>query len=369
MKNVCMLLLFLGSLLCLTSCGGDDSTNSTDNTHSNKTQTTPTQQSDSFDKAPEGTRGANKRNFHFTYTAQISKPTNAAKKQRIWIPIPQTTAYQDISNLKLACAQIADFKYEMKQEDVYGNKMAYLEVADPKEDLSIVLDFDCVRYEHSRMQAPKNPEPQPKNKRYLEPSRLLTVDAAVREKAKTLSSGKTEIRDTLKAFYDEVINLVKYGKPPEKKGTGKGDGWGDGSTQWAREQCIGNCTDFHAYYMALCMASNIPARFEIGAYLLDGKTEGDVGYHCWALSWDAKNGWFPVDISEGWKGPNAKNKPELAEYYFGNHCVNRVQFTAGRDITLNPKQDAAPLNYFIYSYSEADGVLLPTTAKFQFKDL
>lgn len=371
MQKLCAILLFLGSLLLLNSCGGGDDSNNSNNTLPDKKNNpnTTAQTTDSFDKAPEGTRSGKKRNFHFVYTAQISKPTNAAKKQRVWIPIPQTNAYQDISNLKLTCAQIPDFKYDLKQEEVYGNKMAYIEVADPKEDLSLVLEFDCVRYEHSRMQAPKNPEPQPKNKRYLEPSRLLIVDEAVREKAKTLSAGKAETRDTMKAFYDEVITTVKYGKPADKKGTGKGDGWGDGATKWAREQCIGNCTDFHAYYMALCMATNIPSRFEIGAYLLEDKKEGDVGYHCWALSWDAKTGWFPVDISEGWKGPHSKNKPELADYYFGNHCVNRVQFSAGRDVNLSPKQEAGPLNYFIYPYSEADGVILPTSAKFQFKDL
>jgi hypothetical protein len=32
-----------------------------------------------------------------------------------------------------------------------------------------------------------------------------------------------------------------------------------------------------------------------------------------------------------------------------------MQFTVGRDIMLNPKQDGAPLNYFIYPYVEVGG--------------
>jgi hypothetical protein len=56
-----------------------------------------------------------------------------------------------------------------------------------------------------------------------------------------------------------------------------------------------------------------------------------------------------VDISEAWK---AKEK---ADYFFGSVDANRVQFSTGRDITLSPKQDGAPLNYFVYPYVEVDG--------------
>ena len=32
-----------------------------------------------------------------------------------------------------------------------------------------------------------------------------------------------------------------------------------------------------------------------------------------------------------------------------------MQFTLGRDLTLQPKQAGGPLNYFIYPYVEVDG--------------
>jgi hypothetical protein len=35
--------------------------------------------------------------------------------------------------------------------------------------------------------------------------------------------------------------------------------------------------------------------------------------------------------------------------------ANRVQFSVGRDLVLEPKQDGPPLNYFIYPYVEVDG--------------
>ena len=56
-----------------------------------------------------------------------------------------------------------------------------------------------------------------------------------------------------------------------------------------------------------------------------------------------------MDISEAWKAKEKKN------YFFGTVDANRVQFSMGRDITLSPKQDGPPLNYFVYPYVEVDG--------------
>lgn len=71
-----------------------------------------------------------------------------------------------------------------------------------------------------------------------------------------------------------------------------------------------------------------------------------------------------MDASEAYKNPAMK------EYFFGAHDENRVQFTIGRDIVLNPPQNAKPLNYFIYPYAEVDGNPFPNVrSKFIFEDL
>jgi len=50
--------------------------------------------------------------------------------------------------------------------------------------------------------------------------------------------------------------------------------------------------------------------------------------------------------------------------------VNRVQFTQGRDLTLSPAQDGAPLNYFVYPYVEVDGKEHPNVSiAFSFEDI
>jgi len=47
-----------------------------------------------------------------------------------------------------------------------------------------------------------------------------------------------------------------------------------------------------------------------------------------------------------------------------------VQFSVGRDITLSPKQNGDPLNYFVYPYVEVDGKEYPNVSThFSFEDV
>ena len=100
----------------------------------------------------------------------------------------------------------------------------------------------------------------------------------------------------------------------------------------------------------MARASGIPARFEIGFPLKAELETGSVdGYHCWAEFYIDGKGWIPVDSSE------AQKNPDRHEYYFGSLDPNRVEFTKGRDLVLNPPQKGEPLNYFVYPYVEFDG--------------
>jgi transglutaminase-like putative cysteine protease len=99
----------------------------------------------------------------------------------------------------------------------------------------------------------------------------------------------------------------------------------------------------------MARAEGIPVRFEIGFPLPPASEGGIPGYHCWAEFYVNGPGWVPVDISEAWKDPHKH------DYFFGTLDANRVQFSVGRDLELQPKQDGGLLNYFIYPYVEVDG--------------
>jgi transglutaminase-like putative cysteine protease len=129
-----------------------------------------------------------------------------------------------------------------------------------------------------------------------------------------------------------------------------GSGWGHGDALYACTAKHGNCTDFHSLFISMARSQRIPARFEIGFPLPRDKQSGEIaGYHCWAEFYSRGLGWVPIDASDAW------NQPARREYFFGHQDENRVQMTVGRDLTLSPKQDGEPLNYFVYPYVEVNG--------------
>ncbi|MBL8829908.1 MAG: transglutaminase family protein, partial [Planctomycetaceae bacterium] len=100
----------------------------------------------------------------------------------------------------------------------------------------------------------------------------------------------------------------------------------------------------------------LPARFEIGFSLPTDKPAGPIaGYHCWAWFYANDRGWIPVDISE------ADKHPRLKEYYFGNLTADRVTFSVGRDLQLDPPAKHEPLNFMVYPHIEVGGEKLPAT--------
>tara|TARA_B100001123_G_scaffold19149_1_gene21386 strand:- start:13866 stop:14117 length:252 start_codon:yes stop_codon:yes gene_type:complete len=75
-------------------------------------------------------------------------------------------------------------------------------------------------------------------------------------------------------------------------------------------------------------------------------------------------GWIPVDTSEANKNENQR------DYFFGTHDQNRVLFSKGRDVNLQPPQQGAALNYFIYPYVEVNGESFDNVSlRFTFSDV
>jgi len=190
----------------------------------------------------------------------------------------------------------------------------------------------------------------PKPGQYLKPEKLVSDDERFKTIAAEVVAGKKTDLVRARALYDHTIDRMRYMK--------FGDGWGKGDAVYACDVRTGNCTDFHSYFIALCRAVGIPARFAIGAAIPSERNEGGVdGYHCWA-EFFADGKWWPVDISE------ADKYSSLSTYYFGHHPANRLEFSRGRDLIVEPGPESGPINFLAYPVLEIDGK--PVKAKVQF---
>jgi len=287
------------------------------------------------------------RSFSFEYAVTVKDIPSGAHTVDIWLPAPHDDAFQRITNLHVD----SPCRYEIAT-GAEDNRILHIRVTDPKEPaIAVAMRFDAVRKEHiqplaqaSSASGAAEPTGPPDLTRYLRPDRLVPLDDTIRRWARAVvdAAGARTDLEMARAIYNYVVATVKYDK--------SGKGWGNGDIYYACDARRGNCTDFHAIFIGYARAVGIPARFAIGFPLPAERGAGKIaGYHCWAEFYAKGIGWVPVDASEA-----AKN-PARREYFFGAHDENRVELSKGRDVILAPKQQGAPLNYFVYPYVELDG--------------
>lgn len=299
---------------------------------------TPTKTSNDTAATPVASDDASikSRMFRFIYGATLTDLKPGAKV-RIWLPMATSNHEQDVD---LESTSLPAPFQETKGE-TFGNSVIYLEAtADEKGEVPLEVSYRVVRRELSE----RNREMvQGQNELWLKPSSKVPNDEKLRKAVIDDAGINGSTLEVAKRLYIGVGKRMKYDKPGDKPG------WGQGDAVFACEQCFGNCTDFHSLFMSAALNLEIPTRFEIGFPLPEEKGKGDIGgYHCWAKFQSDKT-WMPVDISE------ADKNPDLEDYYFGNLTENRVTFSVGRDLKLQPAPAAGEVNYLVYPYAEVDG--------------
>ena len=296
------------------------------------------------------------RNVSFTYSVEIA-PNASGQHIEVWIPLPRNDAFQRIGSLSIESAM----PHEVVSLGRYGNELVHLAAHAPLIGMRAKIKFEATRREQmADFSQAEKPQPEPLNGPflpYLRPERLVPIDGKIAQVSSTLAAYQAPPLEQARAIYDYVTSVMKFDK--------SGEGWGRGDALYACEARRGNCTDFHALFIALARARGIPARFVIG-FPLGNPGAGEIpAYHCWAEFY-AGWVWVPVDASEAWK------KPARHNYYFGRLDADRIAFTMGRDLVLNPPQRGEPLNFFVYPYAEIDGVPVDPNAiqrKLEYRDL
>lgn len=292
------------------------------------------------------------RRFHFEYHTTISEFPENAKQARIWLPIPASDETQLVTDLTID----APVAHHMRTEKVYGNRVVYLEVNAPfPKELPITLSLDVRRTEHSSVSQLAS---STQRDRLLAGDALAPLSAEARSRATQATQGLSGAQAQARGIYNRVLADVNYDK--------SGKGWGRGNLDYVCAAGKGNCSDFHTLFIAMARSKKIPAVFEIGFPLPADQQEGSIGgYHCWAWFQDGDGHWRPVDASE------ADKDPTKTEYFFGTICENRIAFSRGQNLILDPPQRGDPVNFLIYPYVEVDGHtdVAKVEKNFRFKNL
>ena len=305
------------------------------------------------------------REFSFTYSVDLE--SSKGKKIELWLPVPLSNEVQTISNVVIDTDGLS---YELKDEKKHGNKYAYIySKSGTNSNKKVTMTFDVARVEH---QGVDYEGVDPSN--YLAGSSLVPVGSYFDKVIKENNLDDADMR----GIYDFVLEGMHYGKPKSKDNVYFNDPWlssegkygskkatrdqvlalyqfakqtkgnytfGNGNSYYACDIGVGNCTDYHSYFMSLSRTLETPARFHMGFPIPSGE-EGKVkGYHCWADYYVDGDGWYPVDISEADKDKSKK------DYFFGTVDESRVEMMKGRDFILDGYSQGK-VNLFIYPLLE-----------------
>jgi transglutaminase-like putative cysteine protease len=295
------------------------------------------------DKAPPRLLGVLRGSdeFEFIYRAKLPAITGNA---RLWLPLATSDTFQRVTVKAINAPE----GWRELEEREHGNKVLFLSPVPADSGKTIEIRYHVKRFEKSEY-AVREPVPQ----KYLNPESLVPTNETFRTIAQQVTRGKTTDMARARALYDRAIEKLSYAR--------YGSGWGVGDAVYACDARSGNCSDFHAYFIALAREAGIPARFAIGASIPSERNDGGIdGYHCW-VEFFADGKWVPVDISE------ADKNSSLAEYYFGHHPANRFELSKGRDLVVEPEPVSGPINFLAYPVMEMNGKTIKVQTEFLFR--
>jgi transglutaminase-like putative cysteine protease len=256
--------------------------------------------------------------FGFLYEVTLPELTDHA---RMWIPLPESDSFQTIRTLELETPGTRRVLTDRR----YGNKVLFLELTPQDSGKVVSLRFEVNRLEKAVYSDDSSPAD------FLSSDQNVPVNDEFREIADGVLEGKHGELVRARALYDHTIDRMRYAKFDTK--------YGKGDAQYACDSGTGNCTDYHSYFIALSRSVGIPARFAIGAAIPSERDDGALfGYHCWAEFY-AEGNWWPIDISE------ADKYTSLSTYYFGHNPANRIEFSRGRDLEVDPGPASGPINF------------------------
>lgn len=287
---------------------------------------------------------------------------------RLWIPLPMETSYQRVKSLEMKGSYS---KSMLTKDPLYQSPILYVEFPErtPKE---IEVRMKIALLGRKRVEIKKldpNIKSLPEEvKLFLKPTKHIRTDGIVREYAQRITKNKRTDLDKVRAIYDWVVENMY--RDPQVKGCGVGDV----ARALETKTFGGKCTDINSMFVALCRASNIPARELFGLRVLPSelskgisnvKEDATKAQHCRAEFW--LNRWIPADPAdvrkfileekvEDFRDPKLM---EVRRFMLGGWDNHWVLFNYGRDFSLvPPTNQGETINEFMYPQAELEGKLL-----------
>ena len=302
-----------------------------------------------------GETAARSMTTQFTCKAVVPAQTQA-KTLDIWVPLPSDSEYQKVEKV-----EVEGSPYKITQEPVYKNRMVFVHLDKPQADTNLLVRYTLTRHEMHPLGEPK-PRRVPAlsaedKKRFTAPEKSMPVGGRFQTISDSVVTPSMSVREKARAIYEHCIKTLAYDYKSESPKSGQGD------AEFVCDYKKGECTDLHSYLISLARTQGIPILHEYG-FSVTGIPLGDpipeeakiATYHCYTRVYLPDYGWVPVDASDGIRWAD-KNRRDMMDFQFGGELLERnaVCVSQGRNLILNPPQQGAPVNKFIYPYAEADG--------------
>ena len=310
---------------------------------------------------PYQARKADPVTYDVDFSVVVTPPYHA-KVLKVWLPLPQSDAGQEVEEKGLTSFPVA-VEPKVGKEPVYGNQFAYFEFSKP-EGAQIVRHRFRVKVWELRWDV--DPGRVTKVERwpaafepYLRSDRSVVVDERFRKAAReAVPTSRGEGRDLADVMawvngrmkYDHSVASLKA------------------SAEHALEKGTGHCSDYHGLCAALGRSLGYPTRITYGINTFPKNSPS----HCKLEAYLPPYGWVSFDVSETQrlveeinKAPGLDEKKRQALADAATRRLSRgfrdntwYLQTRGTDYDLAPPA-SQKVNVVRTAYVEADGVALP----------
>jgi len=318
----------------------------------------------------EASEPKSKTRIFFVKNSYNLKHENKNGFTKLWVPLPQETSYQKVSDFKFSSNATNAY---VTDKNAYKARTLYAEWKNGG-DKVLEVTYTITTFErNSDLSKATASTKYPKDvAHYLKPTAHIPTSGKVKELAlKITAEAKTPL-EKAKAIYAWVTENMY------RDNAVVGCGVGDAGKAIEQNIMGGKCTDISSVFVALLRSVGVPAREIFGIRLgssryskacgssdEQGLAKITGGEHCRAEFYLDGAGWVPCDPADVAKviltEKMTLNDPlikEVREYFFGNWEMNWMGYNTARDFVLAPTPAQKPLNMFGYPYGEVEDEVL-----------